>query len=228
VKPIILYEDNHVIVVVKPPMMPSQADASGDADMLSYIKSYIKEKYSKPGEVYAGLVHRLDRPTGGVMVFARTSKAAARLSAQVRDGLLGKEYLAVVEGNPKGAGTLTDYLLKDKAKNTVRTAKKGEKDSKYAELDYCVLAAREDRALVRVQLKTGRSHQIRVQFSSRGHALIGDARYGRGGCPLALFAAKLSFEHPTKHDIMEFTALPTGEAFKEFEKEIRENGYGRK
>ena len=133
----ILYEDNHIIVVVKPPNIPSQGDKTEDEDMLTIIKKYIKEKYNKPGNVYLGLVHRLDRPVGGVMVLAKTSKAAARLSEQVRNKVFKKEYLAIVDGKvQKTKGTLEDYLLKNEKTNTSKVVKEGIKNSKYAKLDY--------------------------------------------------------------------------------------------
>ena len=173
----ILYEDNHIVVVVKPANILSQADNTNDLDMLTIIKEYIKEKYNKPGNVYLGLVHRLDRPVGGVMVFAKTSKAASRLSNEVRNGNLKKKYYAIVnDNNLKDEDTFIDYLLKDSNYNTIVTTKdKG----KYAELSYKVLERdkKNNLALVDIDLKTGRHHQIRVQFASRGHVLYGDQRY---------------------------------------------------
>ncbi|MBQ9941810.1 MAG: RluA family pseudouridine synthase [Christensenellaceae bacterium] len=213
--PRILYEDNHLLVAVKPHMLPSQADSSGDEDMLTRLKAYVKEKYNKPGEVYLGLVHRLDRPTGGVMVFARTSKAAARLSQQIRTNQMQKTYLAVVNGRPPKEGQLEDWLVKDVKTNTVRVGTPAE--GKHALLSYRVLEQQADKSLVEVQLHTGRSHQIRVQFASRGWPLLGDARYGKAeGRHLALFAWKLELTHPTKKESMVFTALPGDEHFGRF------------
>lgn len=203
----ILYEDNHVIVAVKPPMLPVQADSSGDIDMLTMLKNYIKEKYEKPGEVYLGLVHRLDRPVGGVMVFARTSKAAARLSEQVRLRQIEKEYAAVIHGTPKKEGILKDYLLRDKATNKTLVVKKGTPEAKEAVLSYRVEESKNGLSLVKIQLETGRHHQIRVQFASRGYALYGDVRYGnpeeKG--QIALVSHRLAFIHPTKKEKMAFS-----------------------
>ena len=199
----ILYEDNHVLVVVKPINMPVCSDSSGDVDLLSYLKSYLKEKYNKPGNVYLGLIHRLDRPVGGVMVFAKTSKAASRLSEQVRTGKVNKRYYAVICGNLSGSGEFHDKLLKDSKTNMVRVDSSG-KDSS---LKYNVLWNKNNYSLVDIELITGRSHQIRVQFSSRGYALFGDQRYNKNskvGEQIALFSYFLSFIHPTTHEVMEF------------------------
>ena len=136
----VLYEDNQIIVVVKPQNVPTQADSSGDKDLLTMIKEYVKEKYAKPGEVYIGLVHRLDRPTGGVMVFARTSKAAARLQEQMKTGLFEKKYLAVTVGVPRDRqGRLSQYLVKDEKNNMVRVVPAAVEGAKKAELEYKVL-----------------------------------------------------------------------------------------
>ena len=174
----ILHEDNSVLVVVKPHNIPSQADVSGDTDLLSLLKQYIKDKYDKPGNVYLGLVHRLDRPTGGVMVFAKNSKSAERLSKQIVDGEMSKNYLTTVLGAPKEKkGTLVNYLKKNALTNTVYVATFGDHNAKRAELSY-ELHLNQDVSLVKVQLGTGRSHQIRVQFSAIGCPVFGDVRYG--------------------------------------------------
>ena len=209
----VLYEDNHIIVVEKPVNIPSQGDKTGDIDMLTIIKQYIKEKYQKPGEVYLGLVHRLDRPTGGVMVFAKTSKAASRLSEQVREKQMHKKYLCIVDGKmEKEKDTFTDYLLKNEKTNTSRVVSKENKNAKEAVLDYEVVKYDEETNLsvVKVNLHTGRHHQIRVQFSSRNHSLYGDQKYGtRGrGKQLTLWAYSLSIIHPTKQERMEFETYP--------------------
>ena len=209
----VLYEDNHIIVVVKPVNIPSQGDKTGDIDMLTIIKEYIKEKYNKPGDVYLGLVHRLDRPTGGVMVFARTSKAASRLSEQVRDKKMHKKYLCIVDGKmEKDSGTFRDYLIKNEKTNTSKVVKEGTKNAKEAILDYKVIKYNEEinMSVIDVDLHTGRHHQIRVQFASRGHSLSGDGKYGtRGrGKGLALWAYSLSFEHPTQKEQMTFEFYP--------------------
>ena len=209
----VLYEDNHIIVVVKPVNIPSQGDKTGDEDMLTIIKRYLKEKYNKPGDVYLGLVHRLDRPTGGVMVFARTSKAASRLSEQVRNKEFHKKYLCIVDGKMENdKGTFRDFLWKNEQTNTSKVVKEGTKNSKEAILDYEVIKYNEEinMSVVKVDLHTGRHHQIRVQFASRNHSLSGDQKYGtRGrGKGLALWAYSLSFIHPTKKEEMTFEKYP--------------------
>lgn len=212
----VLYEDNHIIVVEKMPNVPSQADKTGDEDMLTIIKSYLKEKYNKPGNVYLGLVHRLDRPVGGVMVFAKTSKAASRLSEEIRNKTFKKTYLAIVNGKMESeSGEYVDYLWKDEKQNTSYVVKEGKKNSKLAKLNYEVIAynEKEDVSLVKINLQTGRHHQIRVQFSSRMHALYGDSKYhGRGaGSGICLWAYKIKFVHPVKKEEMEFEDFPPKE-----------------
>ena len=209
----VIYEDNHIIVVEKPVNIPSQGDKTGDIDMLTLVKQYIKEKYNKPGEVYLGLVHRLDRPVGGVMVFARTSKAAARLSEQVREKQFKKKYLVIADGKFKNQkGTLQDYLLKNERLNTSKVVKEGTKNSKLAILDYEVLKYNEeiDLSLVKINLHTGRHHQIRVQLSNFGHSICGDQKYGtRGrGKQICLWAYELTILHPTTKEEMVFKVLP--------------------
>ena len=209
----VLYEDNHIIVVVKPVNIPSQGDKTGDEDMLTIIKKYLKEKYNKPGDVYLGLVHRLDRPTGGVMVFAKTSKAASRLSEQVRNKDFHKKYLCIVDGKmEKERGTFKDYLLKNEKNNMSKVVKIGTKNSKEAILDYEVIKYNEEinMSVVKVDLHTGRHHQIRVQFASRNHSLSGDQKYGNRGRNkgLALWAYSLSFVHPVKKERMIFEEYP--------------------
>ncbi len=209
----VIYEDNQIIVVEKPVNIPSQGDKTGDIDMLSIVKDYIKKKYNKPGEVYLGLVHRLDRPTGGVMVFARTSKSASRLSEQVRNKQMHKKYLCIVDGKlEEKSGTFKDYLYKNERTNTSRIAKPNEKNAKEAILDYEVIKYNEEinLSVVKVDLHTGRHHQIRVQFASRGHSLYGDQKYGtRGrGKQLALWAYSLEFTHPTTKENLVFEDYP--------------------
>lgn len=202
----VIYEDNHLLVVDKPCNIPMQEDSSKDDDLLSKCKEYIKNKYNKPGNVYLGLVHRLDRPVSGVCVFARTSKAASRLTKQVQDHTFKKEYYAVVEDNGlKDKDHYEDYLLKDSKTNTVKVNPNG----KLAILDYEVLKRKDNLALVKVNLKTGRSHQIRVQFSSRNHALWGDQRYNKKanvGQQIALHAHSISFNHPISNEELHFTS----------------------
>ncbi|MBR3255952.1 MAG: RluA family pseudouridine synthase [Clostridia bacterium] len=209
----VLFEDNHILVVEKTPNIPSQADKTRDIDMLSLAKNYIKQKYNKPGNVYLGLVHRLDRPVGGVMVFAKTSKAASRLSEEVRNKTFRKTYLAVVDGKFENIeGKLEDYLYKDERNNMSRVVKPEKKNAKYASLDYKVLVYDEVKnlSLVEIHLHTGRHHQIRVQLSNFGHSIFGDQKYGtRGqGKQIALWAYELSIVHPTTKEEMTFKDLP--------------------
>ena len=202
----VIYEDNHIIVVEKPYGIPTQADITNDIDMQTLVKEYIKENYSKPGNVFAGIVHRLDRNVGGIMVFARTSKAASRLSEEIRSRRFKKTYLAWVSGKIKNkTGVFEDYLLKDEEKNFVKVVDKNVKGAKEASLDYEVIEVKDDKTLVKINLHTGRAHQIRVQFSSRGHALIGDKKYGGIEAKnIFLWAHKISFKHPVKDEIVEF------------------------
>ncbi len=176
----VIYEDNHLLVVEKPVNILSQSDKTNDKDMVNLLKKYVKDKYNKPGNVFIGLVHRLDRPVGGVMVFAKTSKAASRLSEQVRN----KTY-------------------------------KDHKEAKNAELSYNLISSKGDLSMVEVDLKTGRSHQIRVQFASRNHPLYGDQRYGQKmnkiGQQLALWSQKIEIVHPTTKEKMEFESLQPNE-----------------
>lgn len=209
----ILYEDNHLLVVVKPPNMPTQADASGDPDLHSTMKRYIAQRYQKPGAVYLGLVHRLDRPVGGLVVLARTSKAADRLSEQVRQKTLGRQYVAAVRGEAEERAELSDFLLKDARTNTVRAVAPNTPGAKDARLCFARVGAANGLTLLRVRLFTGRSHQIRVQLSHRGLPIWGDARYGGGkpGEQIALWGAHLALIHPTLKTPMHFDALPPRE-----------------
>ncbi len=209
----VLYEDNHIIAVEKEPNIPSQADKTEDLDMLTIIKKYLKEKYNKPGNVYLGLVHRLDRPVGGVMIFAKTSKSASRLSNQVREKIFKKKYLAVVDGKfEHKEGTLEDYLYKDERNNMSKVVKPEKKNAKFAKLDYEVLAYNEAKklSLVKVNLHTGRHHQIRVQLANAGHSIFGDQKYGtRGkGKQIALWAYELTIQHPISKKEITFKCLP--------------------
>ena len=209
----VIYEDNHIIVVEKKPNIPSQSDKTGDIDMLTIVKEYIKEKYNKPGNVYLGLVHRLDRPVGGIMIFAKTSKSASRLSNQVREKIFKKEYLAVVDGKPAPEkGTLEDYLYKDERNNISKVVKKEKKNAKLAKLDYELVKHNEIKnlSLLKINLHTGRHHQIRVQLSNFGHSIFGDQKYGKRGKgkQIALWAYKLTIEHPITKEKMEFVDYP--------------------
>ena len=205
----ILYEDNHLLVVVKPANMAVNLDSSNDLDLLTYLKQYLKEKYQKPNNVYLGLVHRLDRPVAGIMVFAKTSKAASRLAKDMQSNLFKKEYLAVICVNCKDKDTLTDYLKKDRKTNMVSTS--NSKEGKLASLQYYKIEQIDKLCLVKVILQTGRSHQIRVQFASRNMPLWGDQRYNKNAKvsqQIALFAYRLSFPHPITKQTMSFEILP--------------------
>ena len=208
----VIYEDNHIIVVEKIPNIPSQSDKTGDLDMLTLVKQYLKEKYQKPGNVYVGLIHRLDRPVGGVMIFAKTSKAASRLSNQVREKVFQKVYLAVVDGKPeKDREILENYLYKDERNNMSRVVSKDKKNAKYAKLEYEVLYYHplKKLSLVKVHLYTGRHHQIRVQLANSGHSIFGDNKYGKRGKgkQIALWAYQLTIEHPSTKEKMLFVDL---------------------
>lgn len=222
----VVYEDNHIIVVIKPQNIPSQGDSSNDMDMLNIVKKYIKEKYNKPGNVYVGLVHRLDRPTGGLMVFAKTSKAASRLSESIKNDEFTKKYLAVLVGKAKyDENTLINYLKKDNKENIVRVVPQLEEGAKYAELKYRTLDFNSKLSLVEIELRTGRSHQIRVQFSSIGNPVFGDVKYGGDivkGYNLALWSYKLSFEHPISKQPLNFVCYPPCEEtpWKHFKVEV--------
>lgn len=209
---IILYEDNHIIVVLKPQNVPCCEDSSGDYDLLSCVRDYIKETYNKPGNVYVGLIHRLDRPTGGIMVYAKSSKAAARLSEALKAGEFEKKYFAVLVGSPKEKkATLTNYLKKNAVNNTVYVCGATVEGAKLAELDYRIVEETETLSLADIRLHTGRSHQIRVQMSFIGAPVYGDMRYGgekakKGN--LALWAYTLAFNHPVTKERMVFKVQP--------------------
>jgi len=201
----VIYEDNHLLVVEKIVNVPVQKDESNDKDMISILKEYRRIHENKTGDAYIGLVHRLDRPVGGIMVFAKTSKAASRLSEQVRNKDFNKVYYAVVEGNISDNGHFEDYMVKDNKVNRsyITTKDKG----KIAILDYKVIKNKDNLSLVEINLVTGRSHQIRVQFSSRGYPLIGDIKYNKNakvGTNIALFAKSISFKHPVTKEVMTF------------------------
>jgi len=208
----ILYEDNHLIVVVKPVNILSQKDITNDIDMVTIVKEYIKEKYHKPGNVYLGLVHRLDRVVGGIMVFAKTSKAAKRISQQIKNHTFKKTYLAVVSNNiKKDNDFFIDYLEKDKD----GFSKVVNKDiGKYSSLSYEVIERVEYKALVKINLQTGRHHQIRVQFATRKYPICGDQRYGElDNTQIALWAYSIEFVHPVTKEILTFTKLPTNKPY---------------
>ncbi len=208
-----LFEDNHVLCIDKPPGLLSQGDLTGDVDVLTLARSLIKQRDKKPGNVYLGLVHRLDRPVGGAMIIAKTSKAAGRLSKQFRERSTQKVYRAVVQGAPPAAGDLEHALIKDRAQRVTRVVSLGAPGAKIARLAFKVLDRRGDRALVEVDLHTGLPHQIRVQLAALGHPIAGDRKYGSGIAPvkvgaIALYSYRLAFAHPVgKHEVV-VTAQP--------------------
>lgn len=213
---IILHEDNHIIVVLKPQNLPCCPDESGDDNLFDCVKRYIKVAYNKPGNVFLGLVHRLDRPTGGVMVFAKTSKAAARLSALMKSGGFEKRYFAVLCGSPlKKSATLENYVRKNSINNTVYVCTPTEEGAKFASLDYVIKGESDNLSLAEINLNTGRTHQIRVQFSAINTPVYGDMRYGGEKAVkgrLALWAYSLRFAHPVTGEKMRFMAVPPKEA----------------
>ncbi|WP_338471195.1 RNA pseudouridine synthase [Niallia sp. XMNu-256] len=210
----ILYEDNHLLLVEKPINIPVQADRSGDNDLLTMLKKDLKLRYQKPGNVYLGLVHRLDRPVGGAMVFAKTSKAASRLSDMIRRHVIERNYLAVVHGTPnKKRGQLVHYLHKDNQKNKVSVVSSNHPKAKKAVLDYEIIESKKGLSLLSVNLHTGRPHQIRVQLSTMGNPIYGDQKYGESrnkpGQQLALWAHSLYFDHPVKKEPIGAYSLPS-------------------
>lgn len=209
----VIYEDNHIIVIKKPVNVLSQSDSTKDPDIQTLLKKYLKEKYNKPGKVFVGLLHRLDRPVGGVMVLAKTSKAASRISKQIREGEFIKRYVAVVHGTPDlSAGKLENYLIKDEKTNTVHVTLEDAKEGKRAILAYKVIESKENFSLVEINLHTGRPHQIRVQFANIGHPLYGDQKYGadvnQPGQQIALWSYKLMFMHPTQKTVETYISIP--------------------
>lgn len=200
----VLYEDNHLLAVNKPAGLLTMGDDTGDETVVDLARSYLREKYNKPGNVYVGVVHRLDRPVSGVLLLARTSKAAGRLSNQFRSGTVEKTYHALVEKTPEDpTGTLTDWLLKDSATNTVRCVTSKTDRAKKAVLDYRLLGSEESGTRLEIRPKTGRSHQIRVQLSSREMPIVGDVKYGASqglGHRILLHAVALELEHPVRKE----------------------------
>ncbi|MEI3606756.1 RluA family pseudouridine synthase [Pseudogracilibacillus sp. SE30717A] len=209
----ILYEDNHLLIVEKPVNVPVQEDRSKDPDLLSILKKDIKKRYQKPGNVYLSLVHRLDRPVGGAIIFAKTSKAASRMANMLRKRELARTYLAVVRGKVTNEkDTLIHYLKKDRRKNEVAVVNSSSPDAKKAILHYKTLERKNKYTLMQIMLETGRSHQIRVQLKELGHPLYGDQLYGshvnKTGQQIALWAHQLSFVHPVKKEKIIVTSNP--------------------
>lgn len=209
----ILYEDNHLLIVEKPVNIPVQGDDTGDKDLLTILKEDLKVRYQKPGNVYLGLVHRLDRPVGGVIVFAKTSKAASRMSDIIRRQAMERKYVTIVRGKPaKNKAVLVHYLMKDKQKNKVHAVSSSSKEAKKASLEYEKTGEKDRLSLLSVKLHTGRSHQIRVQLSTAGTPIFGDQKYGqtvnRPGEQIALWAYSLRFEHPIKKELITVKCPP--------------------
>lgn len=228
----IVYEDNHILVVVKPQNIGVCPDETKDANLLDLLKDYLVKKYDKPGEAYLGLVHRLDRPTGGVMVFAKTSKAAARLQENMKTGAFEKRYYAITVGKLRERrGILKNMLLKDPQKNQVYAVPYTTEGAKLAVLEYRTVQEIGGYSLVDVNLITGRTHQARVQLATQNAPIFGDQKYGQGKTPvgyhLALWAYELRFPHPTTKEIMVFKVLPPTEEipWKQFEKAIQLSVY---
>jgi len=205
----VLFEDNHCLAVNKPAGLRSQGDRSGEPSLVEVASHYLKTHYAKPGNVYVGLLHRLDLPASGVMLLAKTSKAAARLSEQFRAGTISKLYWALVAGAPaEEAGTWADVLTKDRELNRAHAVSATNHEGKEASVDFRVIERRGRQAKLELRPRTGRSHQLRVQLASRGLPILGDLKYGAkaplkaldGGLRIALHARQITFTHPTRHE----------------------------
>lgn len=211
IKSQILFEDNHIIAINKLPRQLVQGDDSGDECLLDIVKAYIKKKYDKPGDVFLGTVHRLDRPVSGVVVFARTSKALERMNKAFANREIQKTYLAIVEGTPKKHDdTLIDFIAKDAKRKRSHVFNKAKLGAKQAELSYSVKKHIAGKSLLEVKPITGRPHQIRVQLAKIGHSIVGDLKYGAKDRnidrSISLHAHKLTFTHPTKKEPVTITA----------------------
>ena len=229
----VLYEDNHLLVVEKPVNMPVQADISGDEDLCTRCRSYLKEAGNKPGDAYLGIVQRLDRPVGGVMTFAKTSKAAARLTSQFKTHSAGKRYVAIVCGQAESHASLRDYLLKDERTNTTAVVDADVQGAKLAKLSYDTIGRDGGFSLTDISLQTGRPHQIRVQMAHAGLPILGDQRYHPDAAAAAaygkpfkrtqicLWSYALTLEHPTLGERMTFFSVPKGEEWKRFSAQMQ-------
>lgn len=209
----ILFEDNHLIVVNKLPSEIVQGDKTGDEPMSEALKRYLKEKYHKPGNVFLGVVHRLDRPVSGVVVFAKTGKALSRMNELVKQRVMQKTYWAVVKNRPpQTEGKLVHYLARDQKKNKSFVSKFSDREGKEAVLSYCLLVSGDRYHLLEVDLHTGRHHQIRAQLAAIGCPVKGDLKYGfsrsNPDASISLHARKVSFVHPVKKEVLEITADP--------------------
>lgn len=222
----ILFEDNHCIAVVKPHGLLTQSDATGDDSLLEQVRSLIKVRDAKPGNVFLGLVHRLDRPVGGVVVFGKTSKGASRLSEQFREHTVVKTYWAAVEGAPRTSrGVVRQWIAKDERSNVATAYEREVPGSKLAELSYRVLASEEGKTLVEVKPLTGRSHQIRLGMKALGTPIVGDLKYGARapfmeGKAIALFAVSLDFDSPVGQIPERATARPDWPFFSSIDLEV--------
>lgn len=216
----VIYEDNHIIVVNKKPGEIVQGDKTGDTPLSEIIKLYLKEKYNKPGNVFCGVVHRIDRPVGGLVVFAKTSKALSRLNDMLRKGEIHKTYWALVEGHPeKSEATLRNFLVSDGRINKTFIAREGERDAKKSLLKYSTISNGDRYTLLEINLLTGRKHQIRAQLSGIGHPIKGDLKYGAkrsnpdGG--ISLLARHIEFVHPVSKEHIALDA-PLPDEFQKF------------